>query len=215
MFINYVYSVKMNINNSINNFIKSKYTQRELLADKKAEVMRIKGILENLHGIISELSENDIQAILAFKKHLNIEQSKFAEHFRPAMLPQEIQQPQIQQNQYQNIQEPDSFQGYQGSQWNQEYQNWYQSQKGPQGPQSQQRQGQQGYQGYQGYQGQQGQQGQQNSTKLGGRFGPELFEQVPPKEDIYYFKPSPTFQGHREGWIFKTGEYGIGYYLDV
>ena len=29
------------------------------------------------------------------------------------------------------------------------------------------------------------------------------------------FDPAPTFAGGRPGWVFKLGEYGSGYYLDV
>lgn len=35
------------------------------------------------------------------------------------------------------------------------------------------------------------------------------------EEKIYYFKRAPRFEGRREGWVFKTGQHGTGYYLDV
>jgi len=30
----------------------------------------------------------------------------------------------------------------------------------------------------------------------------------------FYFKPSKVYTGHKSGWVFKTGELGLGYYID-
>ena len=37
----------------------------------------------------------------------------------------------------------------------------------------------------------------------------------PKNEENYFFKPSATFTGYKPGWVFKTGDLGLGYYLDT
>lgn len=41
------------------------------------------------------------------------------------------------------------------------------------------------------------------------------FEKKSPKKEIFFFERTDKFMGHKPGWVFMTGEHGLGYYLDV
>jgi hypothetical protein len=54
----------------ITNFIKSKYTHREIVSDKKQEVINVAGTLRSNQKIIGSLTEQDLQSMLEYKKYL-------------------------------------------------------------------------------------------------------------------------------------------------
>jgi hypothetical protein len=98
---------------SVKDFILTKYSQKDLLANKRVEAQRYTGLLTNLQSVINDLSLNDLSVILEYKRFLE----------------------------------------------------W--------GP----------------------------STNI--------------NQGHLYFRPSPIFVGQRPGWVFKNGEHGIGYYIDI
>jgi hypothetical protein len=54
----------------ITNFIKSKYTHRDIVSDKKQEVINLSGTLRQHQQLIIGLTEHDLQNMLEYKKYL-------------------------------------------------------------------------------------------------------------------------------------------------
>lgn len=58
----------------------------------------------------------------------------------------------------------------------------------------------------------------QNSGPMQWNMGQQQYQQQqqqPSSDGVFYFKPSPIFQGPMSGWYFGTGEFGTGYYMDI
>jgi len=126
----------------IKDFIRSKFSQKELLATKKLEATRINGILTNLESIINDLTISDIEYILEYKKFLE----------NGTTIPKENS----------NFREENS-----------------------------------------------------NFREENSNFREEIVHETTFQDPVLFFEKSDTYKGRKLGWVFKTGNYGTGYYIDT
>ncbi len=118
----------------INEYISSLYSQKEIIADKKHEVIRHKVLLQNYYKDIEELDIRDLEQMLNFKKFIAVK--------------------------YGNAVYAEPMVNSIG-----------------------------------------------NKSSVNSNYGAI--------DELYYFKKSNSFTGPIPGFVFKTGEHGTGYYLDV